>query len=66
MKTDISLAGTYPNTVVQDKHCHLDDPKVEAKDNRLSGTMLANSYLNASIAIKWDEVEAIMNAYLKA
>ena len=65
LKTDITLSGTYPNTVVND-HCSLDNPWVEAENNVLKGTLRANSYLNASVAFKWDEVEAIMNAELDA
>ena len=44
----------------------MDDPLVEADDNVIKGTLQKNSYLNASLAFKWNEVQAIMNAELDA
>ena len=63
---DIDVSGTYPDTKVSGHGCHISSPHVDARNNKFEMSILDDSYFNASVKIKWFNVEAIMNAYFHA
>ena len=65
LTSDYTLNDNYPNTNIQN-HCSIDHPTVDANNNHIKGTIMSDSYFNASLNLTWDKVEAIMNANLHA
>ncbi len=60
---DIDYKGVYPDTTVQKHGCHAGSPWVFANNNHYEGHIKNDSYFNASLDLKWNNVTAVMNGY---